>query len=411
LKGGLQVSSNGIASTPQGADGTEALQRVVEGSSPFPSQLPSRAQLRFSRESNQLQLRLGDRMASGTFYIWHPADDGDHGMGLNDSPASIDLVLTQGSIVGTMHGLLYSNSHGKLVLVLGDPGAPRPRPTASGFDERVLLLMLTKSNALLTSRWPWPKPNSIPSFRQPVPPPAGPQPVAPSQPPRGSLTPSDQLGEGQGTQSPSRASQLGSSSGQDLAAPQQPMEAERVQSPVEAQQDEANKPSETDNQLVLRTCSCCMQQGDGYKECCDKIDRNLVEAFALCRRFVSAFGPSSSSSSSSSSSKGRQSFGGSAIAEEAQRMPGGQLDVGRSRQEEAGERGGRHRNGTDNVISSVYEILRNQSTAIIGATVVICSAMILFVKRWFASKKIANRKYGHYRMVGLAGSAPPSDEI
>ena len=29
----------------------------------------------------------------------------------------------------------------------------------------------------------------------------------------------------------------------------------------------------------------------------------------------------------------------------------------------------------------------------------------------YRSKNGTGRKYGHYRMVGLAGSAPPSDEI
>ena len=64
---------NGLAG---GTSAVEAMQRLIDASTPFPPVLPSAAQLRFSKDSNSLQLRLGQKAGSGVFYVWHPADEG-----------------------------------------------------------------------------------------------------------------------------------------------------------------------------------------------------------------------------------------------------------------------------------------------------------------------------------------------
>jgi hypothetical protein len=51
------------------------MQRLVQGSYPVPTETPSSALMRFSKDSNSLQLRMGSKVGSGVFYAWHPADE------------------------------------------------------------------------------------------------------------------------------------------------------------------------------------------------------------------------------------------------------------------------------------------------------------------------------------------------
>lgn len=102
---------NGLGSLG-GNSATEALQHLIEGSMPFPSVLPGSAQVRFTSDSNSLQLRLANKAGSGVFYVWHGADEAAAHMRLESShaPAFIDVVCTQGALRGHFKGLLFSSS-------------------------------------------------------------------------------------------------------------------------------------------------------------------------------------------------------------------------------------------------------------------------------------------------------------
>lgn len=90
----------------------EAMQRLIDGSAPFPSALPEAAQMRFSKDSNSLQVRLGPKAGSGVFYVWHPADEGPVQTRLeaSHSPAFLDVTCTQGAIRGHFKGLVFSSN-------------------------------------------------------------------------------------------------------------------------------------------------------------------------------------------------------------------------------------------------------------------------------------------------------------
>ena len=90
---GLQVAlSSGWSPAPAvlgngiGGDGgasltpTQAMHALIQASVPFPSALPAAGQMRFSKESNSVMVRMGAAVGSGVYYVWHPADDADlHG--------------------------------------------------------------------------------------------------------------------------------------------------------------------------------------------------------------------------------------------------------------------------------------------------------------------------------------------
>jgi len=95
-----------------GVTATQAMQHLIQGSAPFPSVLPVAAQVRFARETNSLQLRVGKKAGSGVFYVWHPADEGSALQRLDstDAPAFVDVLCTQGAIRGHFKGLLFSSA-------------------------------------------------------------------------------------------------------------------------------------------------------------------------------------------------------------------------------------------------------------------------------------------------------------
>ena len=102
------VMRNGLGNV---ASATEALQHLIEGSMPLPAHLPASAQVRFSKQTNSVQLRLGSKGGSGVFYVWHAADDAAHlGLESSDAPAFIDILCTQGALAGHYKGLVLFSS-------------------------------------------------------------------------------------------------------------------------------------------------------------------------------------------------------------------------------------------------------------------------------------------------------------
>ena len=103
-----------------GTTAVEAMQRLIDGSTPFPSVLPSAAQIRFSKDSNSLQLRLGQKAGSGVFYVWHPADEGpaQSRLAASHAPAFVDIICTQGALRGRLKGLLFSSNKVRDCLLL-----------------------------------------------------------------------------------------------------------------------------------------------------------------------------------------------------------------------------------------------------------------------------------------------------
>jgi len=62
--------------------------------------------------------------------------------------------------------------------------------------------------------------------------------------------------------------------------------------------------------------------------------------------------------------------------------------------------------------SSIYDLIHVSMSVWVGAGLMVLGATLLLVKRCCCKGKSGgSRKYGHYRMVGIAGSAPSSDEI
>jgi len=104
------VMRNGLGNAA-GWSATEALQHLIEGSMPFPAHLPASAQVRFSKDTNSVQLRMGSKGGSGVFYVWHAADDAAAHLRLeaSDAPAFIDILCTQGALAGHYKGLLFSS--------------------------------------------------------------------------------------------------------------------------------------------------------------------------------------------------------------------------------------------------------------------------------------------------------------
>jgi len=104
------VMRNGLGNVA-GWSATEALQHLIEGSMPFPAHLPASAQVRFSKDTNSVQLRMGSKGGSGVFYVWHAADDAAAHLRLegSDAPAFIDILCTQGALAGHYKGLLFSS--------------------------------------------------------------------------------------------------------------------------------------------------------------------------------------------------------------------------------------------------------------------------------------------------------------
>jgi len=166
------VMRNGLGNVA-GWSATEALQHLIEGSMPFPAHLPASAQVRFSKDTNSVQLRMGSKGGSGVFYVWHAADDAAAHLRLeaSDAPAFIDILCTQGALAGHYKGLLFSSPQGKVEMVLGPAGGGRPAlPTAThaSFAIAVTLMMLAKPNAQPSSPWPWPPSPSSPSSLLPT---------------------------------------------------------------------------------------------------------------------------------------------------------------------------------------------------------------------------------------------------
>lgn len=145
-----------------GASGAKALDAILADSSPPGMAAKEQmASARFDSESQTLQLKVGEQVSTGTFYLWDPSEvqRGNNGGGAEvqgNQLAYADVVVTAGPMAGTVRGLVYSNGRGKAVVVLSMPERERPESIPGGFSEQVLMLVLSTARADPLSPWPWP---------------------------------------------------------------------------------------------------------------------------------------------------------------------------------------------------------------------------------------------------------------
>lgn len=323
------VLSSGIGASG-GSDGKAALEAIAAGSSPALMDQQT-AQLRFDTENGNIQLRLGEKVASGTFYLWHPADEGGEG-GLADTPAFLDLVLTRGGLRGTLKGRVFSNAGGKAVLILSSAGGERPPPSFGGFPEAgpgseiassgSTLLVLARPGAQAAANWPWP-----PSIAQPSSSIASPPlPVSPSSPSSSLVPPppplqesSEQLPEYHDLphdpdHAPSSLHEHGdgevNSAGQTWSGDRSAIDSSDVEGGggvghIQTSHRDVNYATDKSIDLaastgkgsgladgneesdsmaqVVETCTCCVGGDEGAGVCCKRLDDDVSAAVTLCR--------------------------------------------------------------------------------------------------------------------------------
>ena len=164
---------------------------------------------------------------------------------------------------------------------------------------------------------------------------------------------------------------------------------------------------------VLETCHCCLSHSNSRAQaCCKAVDDDVQQASNLCLEIARQHVPPPASpmagaggvslgrmTTDSGGRKGR----GSRVGKPAREVSA--LGQDSALPADVGEGG--------MGLSKMYDLIGASTTAWLGAALVVVAALLL-AKRCCASLRSRNsggRKYGHYRMVGLAGSAPPSDEI
>ena len=164
---------------------------------------------------------------------------------------------------------------------------------------------------------------------------------------------------------------------------------------------------------VLETCHCCLSPSNSRAQaCCKAVDDDVQHASNLCLEIARQHVPPPASPMAGaggvSLGKMRNDSGGrkgrgSRVGKPAREVSA--LGQDSALPTDVGEGG--------MGLSKMYDLIGASMTAWLGAALVVVAALLL-AKRCCASLRSRNsggRKYGHYRMVGLAGSAPPSDEI